>query len=127
MGRLDEERVACRAACMAAAGACAETLRVPNPFSGPLAPRGWLERCRDCADLAEATAKILDRRVDWGYPVLKTLVDACGLMAGTLHATLPRGSIPESCQRAAEAALRCSAACGVLSKAVAASLPLGQG
>jgi hypothetical protein len=126
MVQLEGERSACRAACMAASGACAEALRVSNPSLGPLPPRGWLERCRDCVDLAEATARILDRRVDWGYPVLKALVDACGLMAGTLHATLPRGSIPESCQRAAEAAHHCSKACVALSKAIATNAPLVQ-
>ena len=111
------------AACLEAAAACAQVCALCADACLAEAAvadlRGCITRNRDCADVCEATARLLSRLGERDHTTLRGLVVLCRQACAACAEECERhAEMHEHCRVCAEACRRCEAACAELIRAL---------
>jgi len=102
----------CAQSCTSCADACLSEEQVAE-----------LRRCirlnLDCADVCDATGRVLTRQTEYDAPTSKSLLEACREACATCAVECERhADMHEHCRVCAEACRRCESACGQLLEAM---------
>lgn len=112
LARCIEECFACAQACTSCADACLSEEKVAD-----------LRKCirldLDCADICDATGRLLTRQTEYDAPMSKAMLQACREACATCGEECERhADMHDHCRICAEACRRCQEACDALLSAM---------